>query len=184
MYIKYPPSADIRNLYKRRTDVERDKSTTIAENTTYRSLALLTSDMQRKVSNLLLLCREGFLARQTFYIWRPFETYRTPMRQNWLMQEKRTKAPPFCSAHQYGLAVDIVPCIAGNKPDFFPEKPVWTWGVEDEEWKFMRDAAISVGLCTPLDWDKPHVEHPDWPMLWDVLERMPFELKEEEPFTT
>ena len=67
-----------------------------------------------------------------------------------------THAPPGFSWHEYGLAVDIVPMIAGAP----------NWGLEDanhqilQRWLDIRAAAESVGLVSGSRWHSP-----DWPHL-------------------
>lgn len=82
--------------------------------------------------------------------FRVFECWRSPARQRELLQLKRTKAGPWRSAHQYGLAVDFVPFIDG----------AWTWEVGRPTWDLLRLEARAVGLLCELDWDRAHVEHP------------------------
>jgi hypothetical protein len=81
----------------------------------------------------------------------PFESYRTPSRQRWLIEHTTaTKAGPWKSAHQYGLAVDFVPYRDGK----------WSWEEEPQTWTALRDHARTCGLDVPYLWDKVHVEHP------------------------
>jgi hypothetical protein len=64
-----------------------------------------------------------------------------------------TKAKGGESNHNYGLAVDVCPYVAG-KPD---------WVAKDSVWSEIGDAAKAVGLAWGGDWkfvDKPHVELP------------------------
>lgn len=85
--------------------------------------------------------------------FRPFEGFRSPVKQQELFNQRPvvTKAPPWQSAHQYGLAVDFV---------------VWTgraWSWDDKhDWAFLRLAAERHGLKRPLEWDLGHIEHPAW----------------------
>lgn len=91
----------------------------------------------------------------------PFEGYRTPERQAHLYTvEKTTKARPWESAHQYGLAVDFVPFV--NK--------AWSWD-DSHDWQTMRRIAHQRGLLTPLKWDLPHVEHPEWVRARSIMRR-------------
>ena len=81
-----------------------------------------------------------------------FETYRTPMRQEWLARQgaKVTRAGAWSSAHQYGLAVDFVPKITGK----------WNWDdVPESAWGFLHETAAQYGLMSPIKWDKVHIEH-------------------------
>lgn len=88
-----------------------------------------------------------------------FEAFRTPERQRWLYEQGRvrpgsvvTKAQPWGSFHQYGLAADLVLFINGQ----------WTWsdqGSLGSYWRRLPQLASEVGLRT-LDWEAPHVEWP------------------------
>lgn len=87
-----------------------------------------------------------------------FETYRSPLRQQELLAKGTTKAGPFKSAHQFGLAVDFVPRINGR----------WDWS-DFHEWEYMRNKAQSFGLSTPISWDLTHVEHPLFDDLYHAM---------------
>ena len=62
-----------------------------------------------------------------------FETFRTPMRQRELIAKGVSKAGPFQSAHQFGLAVDFVPFLSPNEARELAERtgervfPGWNW---------------------------------------------------------
>jgi len=91
-------------------------------------------------------------------LFRPFETYRTPQRQNHLLRTtKNTHVGAFMSSHQYGLAVDFVP-LEGEK---------WSWS-PDHDWEFLRQTAEKCGLTVPIRWDPGHVEHPRWHWFHDA----------------
>lgn len=84
-----------------------------------------------------------------------FETYRSPQRQDFLYKVRGvSKAQAFQSAHQYGLAVDFVPLVAGK----------WDWN-SNHDWDFLDGAANLFGLRRTISWDRPHIEHPLW---WEV----------------
>lgn len=86
-----------------------------------------------------------------------FETVRTPQRQTELKGQRVSRANAYQSAHQFGLAADIVPCDAGN----------WHWpAVDDPRWEPMIRLAPQFGLeC--LSWERPHVQAQgfDWRQL-------------------
>lgn len=85
-------------------------------------------------------------------LFKPFEGYRSPERQEYLFSvEKTTKARAFQSAHNYGLAVDFVPFVDGK----------WSWD-ENHDWGHLDYGARQRGLFRPIKWDRPHVEHPIW----------------------
>lgn len=85
-----------------------------------------------------------------FPAFRVFETYRSPRRQRYMLLNKRTKASPWESWHQWGLALDVVPI--GPKG--------FTWEVDVSAWIFLKACAEQVGLRVPINWDRAHVQHP------------------------
>lgn len=98
---------------------------------------------------------EKFNAGVTQYWLRPFEGYRSPKRQAELLAGRKTKAGPFQSAHNFGLAIDFVP--------YNLEKNEYWWPNADHQiWKDLRVAATDRGLVNNIDWDRPHVQHPLW----------------------
>lgn len=84
-------------------------------------------------------------------LFRPFEGYRSPERQQLLFDQKKSKARPYQSAHQYGLAVDFVAW----------EKGAWSWHL-NHDWDFLRSCASARGLINNIAWDRPHVEAPQF----------------------
>jgi len=88
--------------------------------------------------------------------FKPFETYRTPMRQIYLknLQPPLTRNPPWISAHQYGMAVDFV----------WQDQQTgdWTWDIADTHYNALANSAKSIGLNVPVKWDKGHVELLHW----------------------
>lgn len=116
-------------------------------------LALLHPRFRQAVSGLLASLAQAGAP------FRVFESYRTPERQQWLYEQGRTrpgsivtKAPPWRSMHQYGLAADLVLFIDGQ----------WSWrdsGPLQAHWALLRSLAASAGLRT-LTWEAPHVEWP------------------------
>lgn len=99
---------------------------------------------------------QRYKAGLTPTLFKPFEGFRTPERQDYLFRvEKTTKARGWQSAHNYGLAVDFVPLKdAANLSS-------WDWH-ERHDWTLIRDIAVNLGLSAPISWDLPHVEHPAW----------------------
>lgn len=90
--------------------------------------------------------------------FRLFEGFRTPQRQRQLYAQGRTappwsivtKARPWQSNHQYGLAADFV-LFENNK---------WSWddsGPKGKWWSRLHELAREVGL-KPLSWEQPHLE--------------------------
>lgn len=84
-------------------------------------------------------------------LFAPFETYRTPLRQRQMLRDGVSKAGPWQSPHQFGLAVDFVPKVQG----------LWSWD-EHLPYGILKEQAEACGLCVPISWDKCHVEVPGW----------------------
>lgn len=92
--------------------------------------------------------------------FRLFEGFRSPQRQDSLFAQGRTKpgnrvtkARPWSSYHQYGVAGDFVLFINGR----------WSWddkGDRAQWWTRLHDMAHKVGL-EPLSWEKPHLQLQD-----------------------
>ena len=100
--------------------------------------------------------QEAYDSGRTPTLFKPFEGYRTPERQDYLFTvTKSTKAKGWQSAHNYGLAVDFV---ALSDPKNMSS---WSWEGH-HDWDTLREIANSVGLICAIKWDKPHVEHPIW----------------------
>jgi peptidoglycan LD-endopeptidase CwlK len=86
-----------------------------------------------------------------------FEAYRSPQRQSSLYAQGRnrpgnvvTKARPWTSYHQYGLAVDFVLKINGN----------WSWndtGPNAAAWRRLHEVGRAHGM-EPLSWETPHLQ--------------------------
>lgn len=123
------------------------------QTTVINSLEFLHPKFQPIAVRLSKALTRGYESGATKTRFDVFETYRTPMRQAYLLTKGTTKAKPFHSAHGFGFAVDLVPRVNGK----------WTWDVPRGEWEYLRQIAESCGALVPLTWDKCHVEHPDWP---------------------
>lgn len=92
-------------------------------------------------------------------LFAPFETYRHPQRQRDALVNKTSRAGPYQSAHQFGLAVDFVPNVNGK----------WSWDLK-HPWDYLRERAKARGLVNSIEWDRAHVEHPYWAKLNDALQ--------------
>ena len=103
--------------------------------------------------NLEAECRSRYVMGDMPFEFRVFETYRHPARQRGVFQLGHSRALPYQSAHQFGLAVDFVPWTDAKK---------WHWDVEIMYWSTLKGMARGHGLDVPLSWDKAHVEHPLW----------------------
>lgn len=115
------------------------------------------ADFMLLAHDLDLAFREGSVKR----FMRPFETWRHPARQLYLLEEmKTTRARPFESAHSCGLAVDFVPWDNGR----------WHWpDVSDPCWTFLRTRALARGFANDIEWDRPHVESKRWTNVLEAL---------------
>lgn len=89
--------------------------------------------------------------------FRIFEAYRTPQRQLFLYRQGRTapgsivtKASPWYSYHQFGLAADFVLFQGGS----------WSWdskGKLSRHWEALHRVGRANGL-EPLSWELPHLQ--------------------------
>ncbi len=114
---------------------------------------------ERVVNALATLATEGIP-------FRVFEAFRQPERQQWLFAQGRTrpgavvtKARPWESFHQFGLAVDLVLFEGGR----------WSWddsGPRAAPWRRMGEVVAAVGLRT-LSFERPHAELPVSLATWD-----------------
>jgi len=92
--------------------------------------------------------------------FQPFEGFRPPHRQQYLYEQGRkrpgpivTRARPWTSYHQYGLAADFV----------LYENGKWNWDTSGEKarwWNRLHELAREEGL-EPLSWELPHLQLPD-----------------------
>ena len=84
----------------------------------------------------------------------PFEGFRLPERQAYLRTVKKTtKAGPWQSAHQFGMAVDFAVRVT------FRRVSGWYWP-DDAPWHILADLARANSMDIPIRWDRGHVEHP------------------------
>ena len=95
-------------------------------------------------------------------LFKPFEAYRTPQRQQKLfdMRSGVTGAAAFQSAHNFGLAVDFVPRIEHDSR--------WSWD-GSHDWDHLAKRARELGLVRPYSWDLAHIESPLWNDLRHVM---------------
>lgn len=101
---------------------------------------------------------EAFQRQETPVLFLPFEGYRSPEAQAKRFAAGTSKARPWQSAHQFGLAVDFVPWIDGG----------WSWA-QNAPWHDLDRLAKARGLLHPIAWDMPHVEFPHWRAVKDAL---------------
>jgi len=113
------------------------------------SVEFLTPRTRRLANELM-----DFLHAKSARTWVIFETYRSPSDQYSAMLKGNSKVGPMHSAHQYGLAFDVVP-TKDNKP-YWPE-------VGDPAWQELHEAVSRIdGLTVPILWDPGHVQDSVW----------------------
>lgn len=116
------------------------------------------------LNEYLIDCYETGHTKTLFKI---FETFRDPSRQADLLKKKVTKAGPFQSPHQFGLACDFVPYLTPEEAIALTERtgerhfPGWNWH-SSHDYRFLATAAEKFNLAVPIAWDPCHVEHPAW----------------------
>ena len=141
-----------------------------------------TSMIIRDMNILHPKCRAAFTALaddliasheagQTKTLFKVFETFREPYRQDELRIKGASKARPWESAHNYGLAVDFVPYIDGKDAvelSLMINEDVhegWNWNASFHDWAFLKSRAEKHGLAVPIRWDQVHVQ-PIWFDRW------------------
>lgn len=72
-----------------------------------------------------------------------FETYRSPERQAQVIRAGTSRALPWTSPHQFGMAADFAWMSATGH---------WDWSA-DHDWHI---------LVAPISWDLGHLELPHW----------------------
>jgi len=89
------------------------------------------------------------------------ETDRAPERQTALYAQGRTApgkivthARAYESAHNWGLALDVVPV---------PDTPA--------NWKLLRAEAAKLGFGLLGEWDPGHLQHPAWPTILAAIRK-------------
>lgn len=134
-------------------------------------LDLLHTRAQGAFERLAASLTDNYTSKRTRTLFRPFETYRTPMRQFELWKKGTSRAMPWQSAHQYGLAVDFVPWLRIDGARWEDGSPVvdedgldagaWSWD-ETHDWQHLEAEAARHGFDHDISWDKPHITHPLW----------------------
>lgn len=126
-----------------------------------RDVAMLHPKLRPVATDLLQYLERAYETGLTKYKFELFEGFRLPQRQAYLLKQGTTKAGMWQSAHQYGLAIDLVPTIRPGRTALAAPIRGWNWDhITDEGWTFMIDTAKTFGLRAPIAWDKPHLEHP------------------------
>lgn len=136
----------------------------------YRDVSFLNPEFEARVRNLdehLSLLYQTGVAEFRLKV---FETYRSPARQLHLLSKAVTKAGPWQSPHQYGLAVDFVPYLTEAEADRLDVPPGWHWPeVSNGIWHILHEQCAVFGVKHPISWDKPHCEDPRWPAIQRAL---------------
>lgn len=133
----------------------------------YRDMTLLSPKFGRACRALDDYLVRAYQTGETKTLFKVFETYRDPLRQNDLLTKKVTKAGAFQSAHQFGLACDFVPHLSPEEAALLSERkgervlPGWNWDAS-HDYRFLATAAERFELTVPISWDPCHVEHPNW----------------------
>lgn len=126
----------------------------------YSDLSLLHPIAERAFRELGMSLEADYVKGKIDVRFMPYETYRYPQRQLYFYRKGTSRAMPFRSAHQFGLAVDFVPFQAGSG---------FTWEVDTKAWDWLRARSREQGLVNELSWDRAHVEHPIWDKVRQVL---------------
>jgi hypothetical protein len=107
----------------------------------------------------------AYKAGVTHTLFKPFESFRGPLRQAHVLATGASKARPWQSPHNYGLAVDFVPFIPATADWTIGE---WSWA-SHHDYKFLAACARDNGLRAPIPWDLCHVQHPLWSQLREIV---------------
>lgn len=139
--------------------------------TVYRDISLLNPEFGRRVTALRQDLVTLYETKRIQFRFEIFETFRSPKRQIHLRAEGTSKAGPWQSAHQYGLAADFVPFLNEVEAARVGRKATgWYWPeVTNEAWKILGERAAKAGLVRPINWDKPHVEDPRFDDLYQMM---------------
>lgn len=129
------------------------------------SLEALHPKARIAFSNLAEDLRLAYKTGRTEFGFEPFETFRSPLRQEYVFKQGASKARAWQSAHNYGLAVDFVPFYGKNR------QHGWFWPDNNNAcWTFLRNRAHLFGLTVPIAWDLGHVQHPHYTeTLWNWI---------------
>lgn len=129
-------------------------------NVRYSGLDYLVPSFRRRIENLRDDLASMYVRGTIPVLFRPFETYRSPERQKAVFDSGNSRAVPWFSPHNYGLACDFAP---------WTEERSWHWNIPDEQWAWVGSTARRHGLDAPISWDRGHVEGPEWPTVRTLL---------------
>lgn len=136
----------------------------MAINSINREIEFLSPEFRRRVIDLNKYLIQSYETGLTKTLFKVFETYRTPFRQAHLLTQRVTKAGPWQSPHQFGLAADFVPYADEITSDRLGIPVGWNWHSANE-YSFLASAAKKFDCAVPIKWDPCHVEHPDFQKL-------------------
>lgn len=140
----------------------------------YRDTALLYGEFRRSADALakyLIASHKTGLTKTKFEV---FETYRDPFRQKDLIAKGVSKAGPYQSAHQFGLAADFVPVISPDEAAALSaltgERHIagWNWH-SSHDYRFLAASAQRFQMSVPISWDPCHVQHPEFDELLSFM---------------
>lgn len=132
------------------------------------SISSLNPEFARRVEALQQELIRLYETGRTETFFKIFETFRHPDRQASLLAKKTSKAGPWQSPHQWGLAVDFVPYVTIERSKLIAEDhgiavPVgWNWDAAND-YSLLATTAKSFDLRVPIAWDPCHVEASYWP---------------------
>lgn len=141
-----------------------------------RDIKTLNPKFAGKVEALHQALMRAYKSGETEVRFEIFETFRHPLRQLELLAQKTTKAGPWQSAHQYGLAVDFVPYLDParrssaevalwmefrKKATINPGEGGWYWpSATYKGWQVLKQQCAVIGINNSISWDRPHCEDP------------------------
>lgn len=126
-----------------------------------RQLSDLHPLFRPKVEAILRELSTGFRSGKTLTRFDLFEGYRSPERQREVLRAGTSKASTWQSAHQFGLACDIVPRVGDG----------WSWE-PTHDWTYLRLVALRHGADCPIGWDRAHVQDTEWPAIIASLRKL------------
>ena len=108
----------------------------------------------RAAEKLAKSCSTAYEAGVTKTNFKVFETFRNPTRQNELFSKGTSKARQFSSAHQLGMAIDMVPYLSPKEATALGERigervfPGWNWH-SSHDWLFPSLADVRARIFPP-----------------------------------
>jgi len=147
-----------------------------------RDISILHPKFQGRIKRLHQYLIDSYETGRTQTRFEIFETFRDPVRQGSMLAQGTSKAGPFQSSHQLGLAVDFVPHLSvedakrfNARHSLFGDKAVragWSWHAL-HNYEYLRQAATSLFDCSMpvFSWDKCHVEAPEFVMIRSSMKK-------------